>query len=96
MTNVMNLTLQLSIFLFYVVNISHSPAYGVYISHIIRYARAFLFVLGLSKRGTLLTKKLMLQGYNESRLKSSFCKFYGRFNDLATNVKKNFTGLYAE
>jgi hypothetical protein len=24
----------------------------------------------------------MLQGYNESRLKSSFCKFYDRYNDL--------------
>jgi hypothetical protein len=31
-----------------------------------------------SKRGKLLIKKLMLQGYNESRLKSSFRKFYGR------------------
>jgi hypothetical protein len=36
-----------------------------------------------SKRGKLLIKKLMLQVYNESRLKSSFCKFYGRYNDFA-------------
>ena len=35
-----------------------------------------------SKRGRLLTNKMMLQGYNESRLKSSFRKFYGRYNDL--------------
>ena len=35
-----------------------------------------------SKRGRLLTNKLILQGYNESRLKSSFRKFYGRYNDL--------------
>jgi hypothetical protein len=33
-----------------------------------------------SQRGKLLTKKLMLQGYNESRLKSSFRKFYGRYD----------------
>jgi hypothetical protein len=29
----------------------------------------------------------MLQGYNESRLKSSFCKLSGRYNDLACNYK---------
>jgi hypothetical protein len=29
----------------------------------------------------------MLQGYNESRLKSSFRKFYGRFNDLVCHYK---------
>jgi hypothetical protein len=40
-----------------------------------------------SKRGNLLTKKMMLHGYNESRLKSSFCKFYGRYNDLVCDYK---------
>jgi hypothetical protein len=29
----------------------------------------------------------MLQGYNESRLKSSFRKFYGRYNDLVCDYK---------
>jgi hypothetical protein len=29
-----------------------------------------------------LTKHVMLQGYNESRLKPSFCKFDFRYNDL--------------
>jgi hypothetical protein len=29
-----------------------------------------------------LQKKLMLQGCNESRLRSSFRKFYGRYNDV--------------
>jgi hypothetical protein len=28
-----------------------------------------------------------LQGYNESRLKSSFRKFYGRYNDLVCDYK---------
>jgi hypothetical protein len=40
-----------------------------------------------SKRGKLLTKKLMLQGYNESRWKSSLRKFYGRYNDLVCDYK---------
>jgi hypothetical protein len=29
----------------------------------------------------------MLQGYNKSRLKSSFRKFYGRYNDLVYDYK---------
>jgi hypothetical protein len=40
-----------------------------------------------SKRGRLLTSKLMLQGYNVSRLKSPFHKFYGRYNDLVCDYK---------
>jgi hypothetical protein len=58
-----------------------SPAYGVYISQLIRYARAGFAYEDFSKRGKLLTKKLMLQGYNESRLKSPFHKFSSRYND---------------
>jgi hypothetical protein len=60
-----------STFLFYVV-IYHfhfnQHAYGVYISELIRYARAWFAYEYFSKRGKLMTKKLMLQGYNESCL----------------------------
>ena len=68
-------------------NIPLSPAYGVYISQLIRYARACFAYEDFSKRYKLLTNKLMLQGYNESRLKSSFRKFYGRYNDLVCDYK---------
>jgi hypothetical protein len=67
-----------------------SPAYGVYmyISQLIRYARAcFAAYEDFSKRGKLLTNKLMLQNYNESRLKSQFRKFCSRYNDLVCNYK---------
>jgi hypothetical protein len=63
-------------------NIPLSPADGVYVSQLIRYARSCFAFEDFSKRGRLLTNKLMLRGYNESRLKSSFRKFYGRYNDL--------------
>jgi hypothetical protein len=63
-------------------NIPLSPAYGVYIPQLIRYARACFANEDFSKQDKLLTKKLLLQGYNESRLKSSFRKFYRRNNDL--------------
>jgi hypothetical protein len=41
----------------------------VYFSQLIRYARAWFAYEDFSKRGKQLTKKLMLQGYTESRLK---------------------------
>jgi hypothetical protein len=53
-------------------NIPLSPAYGVYISQLNRYARACFAYEDFSKGGKLLTRMLMLQGYNESRLKPSF------------------------
>jgi hypothetical protein len=37
--------------------------------------------------GQLLIKKLMLQGHNNSRLKSSFRKLYGRSNNLVCDYK---------
>ena len=85
MTNVMILTLQIVNFPFLCSNIP--PDYGVYISQLIRYTRACVAYEDFSKRGKLLTNKLMLQGYNESRLKSSFRKFYGRYNDLVCDYK---------
>jgi hypothetical protein len=63
-------------------NIPLSPAYGVYVSQLIPYVRSCFAYEDFSKRGKLRTKKLMLHGYNESRLKSSFRKFYGHYNDL--------------
>jgi hypothetical protein len=68
-------------------NIPLSPASGVYISQLIRYGRACFAFEDFSKRGKLFSKKLMLQRYNESRLKSSFCKLYSRYNDLVCNHK---------
>jgi hypothetical protein len=63
-------------------NIPLSPAYGVYISQLIRYARACYAYDQFLKRGGLLTDKLMLQEFLQSRLISAFRKFYGRYNGL--------------
>jgi hypothetical protein len=45
------------------------------------------------KRGKLQTKKLMLQGYNESRLKSYFRKFYGRYKDIVCDYKLSMANI---
>jgi hypothetical protein len=63
-------------------NIPASPAYGVNLSQLIRYARACSTYDQFLDRGSLLTKKLMLQGFQMSRLQAAFRKFYGRYNDL--------------
>jgi hypothetical protein len=63
---------EIDTFPFLCSNILLSPAYGVYISQFIWYARACFTYEDFSKRSKLLTYKLMLQGYNESRLKLSF------------------------
>jgi hypothetical protein len=63
-------------------NIPAAPAYGVYISQLIRYARACSAFNQFLVRGSLLTNKLMSQGFKMSRLQAAFRKFYGRYNDL--------------
>ena len=63
-------------------NIPSSPAYGVFISQLIRYARACSSYDCFNLRARRLSSKLLKQGYLVARLKSSFRKFYGRYGDL--------------
>ena len=61
-------------------NIPSSPAYGVFISQLIRGASVSYdcFIL----RARRLSSKLLKQGYLVERFKSSFRKFYCRYGDL--------------
>ena len=61
---------------------SNIPAYGVFISQLIRYARACSSYDCFILRARRLSSKLLKQGYLVERLKSSFRKFYGRYGDL--------------
>ena len=63
-------------------NIPSSPAYGVFISQLIRYARACSSYERFILRAMRLSNKLLGQGYVKERLKSSLRKFYGRYGDL--------------
>ena len=62
--------------------IPSSPAYGVFISQLIRYARACSSYECFILRAMQLSPKLHGQGYVMERLKSSLRKFYGRYGDL--------------
>ena len=63
-------------------NIPSSPAYGVYISQLIRYSRACSDYHDFLQRCVVLTEKLLKQGYVRPRLVKAFKKFYGRHHDL--------------
>ena len=63
-------------------NIPTSPAYGVFVSQLIRYARASSLYTDFLDRSVLLARKLLKQGYQLPRLESSLKKFYGRYHEL--------------
>ena len=63
-------------------NIPSSPAYGVFISQLIRYAKACSSYECFILRAMRLSNKLLGQGYIKERLKSSLRKFYGRYGDF--------------
>ena len=63
-------------------NIPAAPAYGVYTSQLIRYARACLSYQAFLDRGLLLIRKLLKQGFILAKFKSSLRKDYGRHHDL--------------
>ena len=74
-------------------NISSSPAFGVYISQLIRYARACCSYVCFILRAVRLSNKLLGQGYVKERLKSSLRKFYGRYGDLTKQYEVPLSGM---
>ena len=63
-------------------NIPAFPAYGVYISQLIRYARASSNYSDFLKRHLHLRNRLLDQGYKKIRLIRSLKKFIFRYQDL--------------
>ena len=63
-------------------DISRSISYGVYISQLIRFARASNHVADFNTCNKLLTQKFLKQGYRVHKLHKTFSKFYRRYYDL--------------
>ena len=57
-------------------------SYGVYLSHLIRFARAFSNFNDFNYRNKALTAKLLRQGYRYFKLRKAFSKFYRRHSAL--------------
>ena len=84
------------IFPFICSNIPAAPAYGVYISKLIRYTRACGPYHEFCERGLLLSVKPLNQGLLLDELKSSHRKFYGRHHDLADRYGISVTNEYMD
>ena len=71
-----------------IIEVPRRPSYGVYISHLIRFARVFSHVDDFNDRNKCLTAKLLKQGYRYHKLRKVFSKFNCRHHqlDLKFNV----------
>ena len=76
-------------------NISSAPAYGVYASQLICYARCCSNYSDVLLCRRALVKRLLSQGYKVNRLSNTFKKFYGRHTDLFGQYKKNVCQMCA-
>ena len=77
-------------------NIPSAPAYGVYASQLVRYARCCSSYSDFLIRHRALVKRLLSQGYKVNRLSNTFKKFYGRHTDLVGQYKKNVCQMFAD
>ena len=81
----MILILILLIFRFLMAMSPRRPSYGVYISQLIRFAKASSHVDDFNNRNRFLTAKLLKQGYRYHKLRKAFSKFYRRHFELIEN-----------
>ena len=63
-------------------DVPRRPSYGVYISQLIRFARASSHVTDFNNRYKFLTANLLIQGYRYHKLRKAFSKFYRRHFEL--------------
>ena len=68
-------------------DVPRSISYGVYISQLIRFARASSCVADFNTRNKLLTQRLLKQGSLYHKLRKTFLKFYRRYYDLISKFQ---------
>ena len=77
-------------------DVPKATSYGVYISQLIRFARACTSVNDFNKRNLLITEKLLKQGYRYHKLRKTFTKFYFRNLNLINKYKCNLKALLTQ
>ena len=70
-------------------DVSRRAFYGVYISQLIRFARASSSISDFNCRNKALTAKLIRQGYRYHKLRKTFSKFYRRHSGLVEKYNVN-------
>ena len=73
---------EIVIFPFLDSDVPLSTSYEVYISQLIRFARASSHVADFNTHNKFLSQKLLKQGYWYHKLRKTFSKFYRRYFDL--------------
>ena len=76
-------------------NIPSAPAYGVYTSQLIRYARCCSNCSDFLLRNRALVTRFLSQGYKVNHLSNTFKKFCSRHTDLVGQYKKNICQMFA-
>ena len=74
-------------------DVPRSTSCGVYISQLIRFARAPSIVDDFNTRNKLLTQKLLKQGYQYHKLRKTFSKCYRRYYDLISKFQVGLKSL---
>ena len=77
-------------------NIPSAPAYGVYASQLVHYARCCSNYSDSLLRHRALVTILLSQGYKVNCLSNTYKKFYGRHTDLVGKYKKNVYQMFAD
>ena len=73
--------------------LSLSTSFGVYISQLIRFARASSHVADFNTHNKLLTHKFLKQGYRSHKLCKTFSKFHRQYFDLISKLKIGLKSL---
>ena len=91
--NVTILIFKLLISHFFDGDVPRSTSYGVYISQLIRFARASSDVADFNTCNKLLIQTLLKQGYRYHKLRKTFSKFYRRYFDLISKFQVGLKSL---
>ena len=73
--------------------VPRSTSYGVYISQLIRFARASSYVADFNTCNKLLTQKLLKKGFPYHKLHKTFSKFYRQYCDLISEFQDGLKPL---
>ena len=77
-------------------DVPSSTLYGVFISQLIRFARASSFVADFNTHNKLLTQKLLKQGYRYHKLHKTFSKFYRPYYGLISKFQVGLKSLLCQ
>ena len=80
-------------FLFLDGDVPRSTSYGVYISQLIRFARASSYITDFNTRNKLLTQNFLKQGYWYHKFRKTFSKSYRRYYDLISKFQVGLKSL---